>query len=473
MESEPQAAAPEPAVVAAETAVLADAPAALAALPVRTAARAADALRAAGAPPLDPPAVLALQRTAGNLAVSRLLGRQEKERTPAGGPGDFGSSGGEPKSSGTTTVAKMGADKVEIVSPDVTFDAEVWLKEDKKLEGSAYLGWVQNLAASNRGAVYRRGGDPAGEIVGEDYEGRSKRWDAVNDPKAENEEGKMVPHKGVFPPFYWPPGTITDDNLGQKGAAKTPAGAHDQPRYNMPVMRGPAGRITEFKGRDQFKLGLAVKKDAAIHMLKAFDWSVDWAAQVSADLSGAGKAVESKEVQDALKDGPDVSLTDWSLKPGSGSIFEGFATPAEAMKREPGDLLKWIFAAKEHDPLSYQNICAALDAKAPALAVNIHCDTTHANFTDDVLSASVFRDGSLVKTHGGIRLNNNKDHPMRLGFAEVFGSASALTHSTSIKVELSVGAEGLPAEGAVKFPFKDALHMEPGDGKYDVTFAFG
>src|SRR5689334_24241324 len=56
--------------------------------------------------PTSPSAVLALQRAAGNSAVANLLQREDK--TNASGPGDFGVSGGEPKSSGVSQVSDAG-----------------------------------------------------------------------------------------------------------------------------------------------------------------------------------------------------------------------------------------------------------------------------------------------------------------------------------------------------------------------------
>jgi hypothetical protein len=415
----------------------------------------------------SPAAVLALQRSAGNQAVTAMLQRSG-EKTPVTGPGDLGHAGGQPQTSGTTTVSPAGGNSVKIVSPDVKFEGSAWVKEGKTLEGTAYLGWIQNLASSDRAAVYRRGGVPDGEITSEEHEGRSKRWDAVNDPGAEA-KGEMKPHEGVFPPFYWQPGSISDENTADQ-PAKTDPRAHDRPEFSMPAKKD-AGRLTQFKGRDNFKLGLAVKKGDAVHMLAASDWSVPWDAEVDANLNGAGKAVESREVQDALRDGPDASLTDWSLRPDSGDVFEGFATPAEAMKRSPGELLGWIFKAREHDQVSYRNICAALDAKAPGVAINVHCDTTHGNWGSDVLSASVFRDGAHVRTEGGIRLNNGGDHALHLSFADVFGAAANLAPSTTIKVELSVGADSHTAAGSVPFPFKATSALAPGDGKYAIGVA--
>ena len=259
--------------------------------------------------------------------------------------------------------AKADGDGVRAESPDVKYEpAKVWLQEGKTLGGSQNFGFVQNLVTSTRGAVYRRGGDPAGDITSEPREGHGKAYDAVSDP---NDDTKI--NKRVFPPFYWPPSSLNDDNVAAS-PAETDAAAHDQPGFTLPAKKDD-GRLTEFTGADQFKLGVAVKKGDAVYTLNAFDWSVPWAMNVDANLNGAGKAVQSTPVQNLLRDGPDTSLgeKDWSLRPNSGDVFEGFSTQAEAMKRSPKELLNWIHKARQYDQLSYQNICGALDAKAPGV----------------------------------------------------------------------------------------------------------
>ena len=92
-----------------------------------------------GGPPLasalTPTRVLALQRTVGNRATSAILAR-----APAAGPGDFGVAGGVPVSSGSVTAAKEGADKVNVKAPLVTLDGSAWLKKDRELGSTAYIG---------------------------------------------------------------------------------------------------------------------------------------------------------------------------------------------------------------------------------------------------------------------------------------------------------------------------------------------
>ena len=409
--------------------------------------------------------VLALQRAAGNQAVSNLIQRDDKEKTPVTGAGDFGISGGEPQTGGTVT-AKPDGDGVRAESPDVKYQpAKVWLNEGKTLEGSQNFGFVQNLVSSTRGATYRRGGDPAGDITSEPREGHGKAYDAVSDP---TDDTKI--HKGVFAPFYWPPSSMNDENV-QAAPAETDPAAHDKPGFTLPA-KVDDGRLTEFTGADSFKLGVAVKKGDAVYTLKAFDWSVPWDVKVDKDLNGAGKAVQSSEVQNLLKDGPDTSLgaKDWSLKPKSGDVFEGFSTQAEAMKRSPAELLNWIHKAAQYDQLSYQNICAALDAKAPSLSVDITCDTTHVNFGKDILSASVLRDGNLIRSEGGIRLNNGESHSLSLSWADAFGSAANIKPGTVLKVELYVTANNWEVGHGFMSPFSGSSpQLTPGDGRYKVS----
>jgi hypothetical protein len=418
--------------------------------------------------PMTPARVLAMQRSAGNSAVTALLQRQEeatKEKTPVAGPGDFGVSGGEPQVSGNATAKPDGTEFVRAESPDVKYTpAKVWLQEGKTLGGSQNFGFVQNLVTSTRGAVWRAGGDPGGEVTANEREGRSKAYDAVSDP---NDDTKI--NKRVFPPFYWPPSTMNDDNVEANKAETDPA-AHDQPGFSLPVTKNN-GRLTQFVGSDQFKLGVAVKKGDAVYTLKAFDWSVPWDMEVDKNLNGAAKALERNEVKNLLRDGPDTSLgeKDWSLTPGSSDVFLGFQTQAEAMKRTPTELLNWIHKAKQYDPPSYANIVSALDAKAPDITVDIACDTTHVNFGKDVLSASVLRDGTLIKSEGGIKLNSGESKSLSLTWSEAFGSASMLQPGTVLKVELYVTENRWEVGHGFMSPYNGTSpQLTPGDGRYKI-----
>ena len=139
-------------------------------------------------------------------------------------------------------------------SPDVKYQpAKVWLQEGKTLGGSQNFGFVQNLVTSTRGAVWRRGGEPDGDVTKNWRSGQGKAYDAVSDP---NDDTKI--HKAVFAPFYWPPGSINDENVAAS-PAETDPGAHDQPGFTLPA-KHEGGRLTEFIGADQFKLGVGSRR---------------------------------------------------------------------------------------------------------------------------------------------------------------------------------------------------------------------
>jgi hypothetical protein len=405
-------------------------------------------------------AVLALQRAAGNRAVSNLLQR-EGEKTPVTGAGDFGVEGGEPKSTGTSQVTPVG-DQARIQAPDVTFSGKAWVEDGKTLEGSGHVGYVQNLVHSDRGAIYRRGGDPAGEIVEDSHSGMSNRWDAVNDPVAEA-RGEWTPAAGVFAPFYWKPSPI-DDNASKGNPVVTDPAAHDRPEYLKDVKKGP-GRITQFTGKDEFKLGLVVKKGDAIHPLRTYDWEISWDANVDANVNGSGQAVKSEESLDP----PDTSLTDWSLDPNKkGDPFEAFATLDRAMQRSPGELVSWLLAAQKHDQVTYRNICTALDAKSAAVNVTFACEHKHNAVMDDKVHIRAEGGGGGGSMGRTVELGRGDTHALNIPIRDLFGSAAAITAGSTITVEIS-HMDGPEAGTSIGPAFNSSKTLAVGDGTYKVT----
>jgi hypothetical protein len=413
--------------------------------------------------PVTAAAVLALQRAAGNQAVANLLQRQETTKTPVTGPGDFGVEGGEPKSSGTSTVSPKGSGEARIQAPDVTFSAKVWVGKDKTVEGQpTVVGYVQNLVHSNRGAVYRRGGRPDGEVVADEHTGMSNRWDAVNSPDAEK-RGEWTPAVGVFAPFYWEP-TGIDDNSNKDNPVTTDSAAHDRPEYSRPVKKGP-GRITQFTGKDEFKLGLTVKKGGAFIPLRTYDWEIAWDANVDDNISGAGQAVTSEESLDP----PDVSLTDWSLDPTKrGDPFEAFATVDLAMQRSPSELMSWLFAAQKHDQVTYRNICAALDAKNAKVSVTFRCDSKHNAVMSDKVHVRAEGGGGGGSSGVTVELGKGEAEVINLSFKELFGSAGAITAGSTVTAEIS-HVDGPEGSTTISAPFSSSKTLAIGDGSYTVS----
>ena len=253
-------------------------------------------------------------------------------RAPAAGAGDFGVAGGVPVSSGIGDGGQEGGDKVKIKAPTVTMDGSAWLKKDRELGTTAYIGdRPEPRVARSRGAVYRHGGDPAGEITA-DAPDRQRQQVGLGLRRR-----TTTPSRRRSRPSTGSPARSTTRTTTPHPAKATHLGTpSDTPEFNMPVNDGP-GRITTFKGHDNFKMGMAIKKE--VRDLDARPARPGrWTGTSRSTRTSAARARPSRprRSQDLLKDGPDVSLTAWSLDPRPPCPFEAFSTQTDAMKRTPG-----------------------------------------------------------------------------------------------------------------------------------------
>ncbi len=408
-----------------------------------------------------PASVLALQRSAGNAAVTRaLIARDEQEKTKVTGAGDFTATGGEPKGEGVTTVSKDPGDatKAKAVAPKVTMPATVKLNPGKTLGETGQLGHIQNLTSSTRGGTYRKGGDPQGEVVSNQRSGRSNRRDAASDP---SDDTKV--HPGATAPFYWPPVTI-DDNA-ENLPVDTKADTHDQPEFKLPI-ESDGGRLTNFAGQDDFLLAAAVKVSYGVFKFDAFTWSANWDVAVDKEMNGAGKALEKAKAK--LGESPDETLQDWSLRPDSSDVWEAFATPEEAMKRTSAELLQWVGPARSHDPVSHRNIVAALNAKNPTLTTTFTCTSTHDTVGRDTVHVKATAGGDSYKTDT-VKLKEGESHALTFTLNELFGSAEAIGVGSAITLEVTHVDSGQEASAA--FKLSGTKELAVGSGKYTASVA--
>ena len=428
--------------------------------------------------------VLSLQRTVGNAAVARLLGnltlaRQQppdkpKHTTTTDTGGVFDSSGAQPAISGNVVITELARDKdfVDVTGPKISATATVWIQPNKSMNGTGYVGWIQNLVSTDRGGVYR---GPDGELIAEVHETKRNKWDAYKDPDKKGPKGEDVRHESVFAPFYSIPKPISDANTkGNEVAVEM----HDEPGFVQAKVYKAGdrrGTLTEIVGSDVFKLALGVLNSATgeITYLKGFDWSIPWAAAVSSSWQGSGGGMQLTPIQaqKLATEGPDPNLAEWSLA-AKDEVFRVFSTPEHAAKPPPSVLLRWILPARAHDQLSYNNICAALDAKNPNVDVKLTCDDT-GWLQRDVLSAVLRSGSSLGRAIGNIRLDKGQTTTLTASFKDLFGSAAAISAGTSITVKIfrtSVKLIGTDtdgeAEATVPLPFTDAGTLAVDDAKY-------
>ena len=409
-----------------------------------------------------PAAVLALQRSAGNAAVTRaLLARDEaktEEKTKVTGAGDFLPSGGEPQGEGVTTVTKDPGDATQAraLAPRVTMPASVKLKPGKTLGETGQYGHIQNLSSSTRGGTYRKGGDPKGEVVSEHREGRSSRRDAASDPT----DDKKI-HPGATFPFYWPPVPI-DDNA-ENVEAHTKDDTFDRPEFKMPI-ESEGGRLTNFHGQDDFLLAAAVKTSYGVFKFNAFTWSANWDVAVDKEMNGAGEALTKGKAK--LGETPDETLTDWSLRPGSSDVWEAFATPEEAMQRTPAELLQWIGPARRHDPVSHRNIVAALTAKKPKVSATFTCTETSDLVGRDTVHIKATAGGDGYRTDT-VKLKKGESQSLLFTLEELFGSIEAIGLGAEITLEVTHVDSG--QEGSASFRLTGTKEVKVGSGRYTVS----
>ena len=408
-----------------------------------------------------PAAVLALQRSAGNAAVTRaLLAREETaEKTQVSSASDFTATGGEPKGEGVTTVGKDPGDatKAKAVAPKVTMPATVKLNKGKTLgKETGQLGHIQNLTSSTRGGTYRKGGDPQGEVVSQYRGGRSNRRDAASDP---TDDTKI--HPGATFPFYWPP-VMIDDNA-ENLPVDTKADTYDQPEFKLPI-ESDGGRLTNFVGQDNFLLAAAVKTSYGVYKFNAFTWSANWDVAVDKEMNGAGQALEKGKAK--LGESPDENLSDWSLRPGSSDVWEAFATVEEAMKRTPAELLQWVGPARGHDPVSHRNIVAALTAKNPKFSATFTCTDTHDTFGRDTVHVKASAGGDTYKTDT-VKLEEGESQVLLFTLNELFGSADAIGLGSQITLEITHVDSGQEASATFKLTGSKVLKV--GSGSYTAA----
>ena len=192
--------------------------------------------RRAARPPVSAPMtaarVLALQRSAGNPAVTAMLQRQEKEKTPVAGPGTSGVSGGEPQVRGhgdRQARRRRGARGVARRQVPAGQGLAAGGQDARRLPELRLRAEPRHLHPRRRrtaAAATRPATSPPSRA-----RAAAKAYDAVSDP---NDDTKI--NKRVFPPFYWPPSTMNDDNVGRQpgrdgpGCRTTSRGSRSWPR---------------------------------------------------------------------------------------------------------------------------------------------------------------------------------------------------------------------------------------------------
>jgi hypothetical protein len=370
--------------------------------------------------------VLALQRSAGNAAVARLVqergplaggdgsgtgddevdaGRRAylaRQAAPAGtAPGasaktksgitraDFESP--TPKinlKGGPPTAKKVGDDKVELAGPGIEGSANVKWKPPDQPDPNAppptpdrvEIGFIQTVLHSDRGFLYTDDGKPTGKVGREvrDIVPEGSR-DARHLAGQKNNKGKPIQGSGRGP-FYQEPRGLKRGESGDVTMTDEPTGG-DTP-FKLTGSDGKVYTLARVRGSDNFRLSVGVAETtdygSPIH-LSAIEWTVPWDMDVAGG-SGQGAAAHIDKFRGQLED----------IKPGVGwatADAQRFPWPhdeAEAQSLSSGELVKAIPFAQQIDEPSWELMCRVLSARNPACKVMLDVRRSPTVFNDDL-----------------------------------------------------------------------------------------
>ena len=193
---------------------------------------------------------------------------------------------------------------------------------------------------SDRGAVYRHGGDPNGEITAEHHTAQGNKRDAVTiprqPPRTRSRRRRSRPSTGSRARSTTPnvesnaakahaPRHARSISPSSRCRSRRPRPDHRRSRATTTSRSGPGGQ----EGRRHPGCSTAPSGRSP--------GTCRWTRPDQRRRQGRSRP---RRIQDLLKDGPTRHLKDWSLAPGAGSAFEGFSTVALAMQRTPAQLLE-------------------------------------------------------------------------------------------------------------------------------------
>jgi hypothetical protein len=354
---------------------------------------------------LTPGQAIALQRTAGNHAVTGLLSRQPVAAPaappPAGtAPGasattdkglkhaDFSTTGGDPSTSGTVTVAAEGPGGVVLNAPKITADGGVtWAAPPPPDPAApapagpteARAGWLNTLLSGDRVFTYTADGTPGGKVVREEHMmGPEGGRDAMFSTDART--GKRVPHSSAEAPFYSaarrlkPGETVAlEQFIDQPGASV---------QREVEGSGGEKGKLAKIGGADRFRLsiGIAEVDNASTIHLTAKEWTVPWDATVDQSGRGTGSAISVADFKGRLED----------IERGKGYVvgeaeqFPWPQTPEEVKSFSSPELIRAIPYAERQDAASWALMCAELRARNPTCTVTTLVNESTAIVADDL-----------------------------------------------------------------------------------------
>ena len=136
------------------------------------------------------------------------------------------------------------------------------------------------------------------------------------------------------------------------------------------------------------------------------------------------------------------------LEAEGGAALGRFAAPGQAGAAPAAELLDHLLPARAGDPAAHAAICAALDARAPTVAVRVTCTAA-----PGPVSVRAELRGPAGGVAGGVAaLEAGLMATLTLPFADAFGPAAGLDAGSALALRL-LGPDGGEAVAALPVPF--------------------
>ncbi len=432
-----------------------------------------------------------LQRTVGNAAVLTLIGGTAgwptRRRSPQarsiqrGKPGEGSTpadpGGGNPPLVATMIQVTQGTpsitgnvtaepsadikDAVKVRSAQIDWKVDVSLAPGTTLGRGISVGFIQTLESSERVAVYRKGGTPDGEIVGEHRIVTPRSGDAL----AEKNPATGEINRAAVAPWYSQPTRLADGSPG-------PSSIHfqDRPSFTVDTTLGE-GRLTEIRGADRFTVSIAAMDDGSKVpvYVSNYGWELPWGLTVDPSMRGAGGTIKTapSSTPAEVVEGPIARF--------GGQEMYSFPTVAAALAVDPLYLLMSLPLLKQHDPPGWWNAVEALKQKNPTVGVHVHVVSTDAFIGSDRIITWAKGHGEVLK--GGLELNDGQDGSITFPLSNVI-TPDRVTGDEVVTVivqpdlmELNLFESNRhPAQVNWAFPFgrQDGGTQHAGSGRYGV-----
>ena len=428
-----------------------------------------------------------LQRTVGNAAVVSLVdragthgrrwpafvqrGQPGEGSTPAAPGGDkpplvptmIQVTKGTPAVTGATTAEPSAdiKDAVKVRSAQIDWRVDVSLASGTTLGRGISVGFIQTLESSERVAVYRKGGTPDGEVVGEKRIVTPRSGDAL----AEKNPATGEITRAAVAPWYSQPTRLADSIPGPSAIA-----FQDRPSFTVDTNLGE-GRLTEIRGADKFTVSIAAMDDGSKVpvYVSNYSWELPWALTVDPTMHGAGGTIRT-----APSNTP-AEVVEGPIARFGGKEMFSFPTLAAALAADPLYLLMSLPLLKQYDPPGWWNAVEALKQKNPIVGVKVHVVSTDAFMGADRIVAWAKGHQEVIK--GGISLNDGQDGSITFPFKDVI-SPDRVTGDEVVDVVVQPDLMELnllernrhPARLGWAFPFgrQRAGSQKAGSGRYIV-----